>query len=375
MNRACLHFNRSAQSTRCFLWGIKAFWVGDFFLFLAAVPRPTHTAMLALNKTVNWMVNNDDFFGLWFTRVNDQKNICKMGVSNYVLQGGFNKKTKGREISTILRYRWTGLGENIKHKKNWFVHMLCRQSTKALLANPLMLCSAWPVSPRLSHHNCTKALWPRAAGPDQLCAGQSQAGFSLPLPALQSQLGCDTHPWAHTWELPASPPGAAWGIGPTELSLQELENWQHFCCWGSALPLPARAESSNILTQQEGLYKSAWQGTPCSLCHSVVTQQSGVRGQRGYSSEPLACSLYPELFSDWNLSPTTVSLVPSWTLHHKANTCAAHADTLGSQGSTVHLKIGKLSFAKNLDHLHKQTYWQEFSPTFFLSCLLKKLSY
>lgn len=43
---------------------LKPFGSGIFFLFLVAVPRPTHTAMLALSNTVNWMVNNDDFFGL-----------------------------------------------------------------------------------------------------------------------------------------------------------------------------------------------------------------------------------------------------------------------------------------------------------------------
>lgn len=206
MNRACLHLNRSAQSARCFLWGIKAFWVWDFFLFLVAVPRLTHTAMLALNRKINWMVNNDDCFALWFAQVNDQKNICKMGMSNYILQHGFNKKTKGREISTILRRQWTGLCENIKHKKNWLVYMLCRQSTKPFLVNPLTLCSARAVNPRLSarlsHHNRTSTLWSWAAGPEQLRAGQTQAapgpaGLALSLPALQWQLGCDTHHWSH----------------------------------------------------------------------------------------------------------------------------------------------------------------------------------
>lgn len=204
MNRACLHLNRSAQSTRCFLWGIKAFWDGDFFLFLVAVPRLTHTAMLALNRKINWMVNNDDCFALWFAQVNDQKNICKMGMSNYILQHGFNKKTKGREISTILRRQWTGLCENIKHKKNWLVYMLCRQSTKPFLVNPLTLCSARAVNPRLSARAQSPQLhldtvivgcWPRAAS----CRTNpgSPAGLALSLPALQWQLGCDTHHWSH----------------------------------------------------------------------------------------------------------------------------------------------------------------------------------
>lgn len=88
---------------------------------------------------------------------------------------------------------------------------------KSLLANLLKQSSAWAVSPRLwarlRHHNCTKALWPRAAGPGQLCAGQTQAGFSLPLLALQSQLGCDTHPWGSHLGAGCQPsPGQRWRL-------------------------------------------------------------------------------------------------------------------------------------------------------------------
>lgn len=139
MNRACLHLSGLAQSTRCFLWGIKDFWVGFFFFqFLVAVPRPMYTTMLASNRTIKWIVNNDDFIGLLFIQVNDQENSCKMGANNYILQCGFKKQTKGREIGMVLRYWWTGLYTTPNHKKNWLVYMLCRQSTSQLQSRYLV---------------------------------------------------------------------------------------------------------------------------------------------------------------------------------------------------------------------------------------------
>lgn len=247
MNRACLHLNRSAQSARCFLWGIKAFWVWDFFLFLVAVPRLTHTAMLALNRKINWMVNNDDCFALWFAQVNDQKNICKMGMSNYILQHGFNKKTKGREISTILKCRWTGLCEYVKHKKNWLVYMLCRQSTKPFLVKSLTLCSARAVNPRLSARAQSPQLhldtvivgcWPRAASCRTNPGSPRPSRFSpvFACPAVAAGLW---HPSLITPEscLPALPEAAAaapksfpdrsWKTGSTSASRAQHSHCQH----------------------------------------------------------------------------------------------------------------------------------------------------
>lgn len=75
--------------------------------------------------------------------------------------------------------------------------MICRQSIKAFLANPSTLCSAWAVSARLSARlSCTQTWWPWAAGPDQLCAGQTQATQQvqpcLCSPAVSPGLW---HPW------------------------------------------------------------------------------------------------------------------------------------------------------------------------------------
>ena len=76
---------------------------------------------------------------------------------------------------------------------------------------------------------------------------------------------------------------------------QEQENWHHVCFSGLALPLPAWAKSSNVLIQQEGLDRSACQGTCDSLCHlcsqSGDTQHTGVKGNRQHKSEPSVFSL------------------------------------------------------------------------------------
>lgn len=130
MNIACLHLNRSSQSTRCFLRRIKICGVEVFFHFLVAIPRPMYR--LSSNNTIKWMVNNHDFIELWFTQANDQKNICKMRTNRYFLQWSFKKDAKEREIGKVLRYWWTGLHGTPNHKKNCLVYMLCRWSTSQL---------------------------------------------------------------------------------------------------------------------------------------------------------------------------------------------------------------------------------------------------
>lgn len=294
-------------------------------------------------------------------------------MSNYVLQHGFNKKTKGREISTVLRYWWTGLGESVKQKKNWFIHMLCRQSLPCKALDPVLSlgCESQAPSPKLHQDIVSTGCWARPA----LCwtiPGNPKPSRFLPI------LPCPAEP-AGLW-LPSLrlTPGSCLGLWPHRAFLPG--KLAAHLLLGLSPPTASTGWRQQYLNSTGGTGQSCLAGdTRCSLCHlcswRVVTQQSGVRGQKGYKSEPSVYSLYPWLFSGWNLSPTTVSLVPSQTLSHKANTCTVHADTLGSQGSTVHPKIGKPSLAKNLDRLHKQIHWQEFSPTFFLSFLLKKLSY
>lgn len=257
------------------------------------------------------MVNNHDFTELWFTQENDQKNTCKISTNNYFLQWGFKKDAKEREIGTMLRYWWTGLYGTPNRKKNCLVYMLCRWSTSQLQSGfhvgALAPCWAWAanlkLSARLSCYDCTRTTWLRGSWV------RSALYWAIPGNLRSQKFYHHLHlPFCSRWAVTPITNTHIYRAG-CQLSCRQqwwldgasaLETSAFFTGAGKLAPhLLHRlgTENSNVFIQQEGLGKSAWQGTHSSLCHlcswSSDTQCAGIKRKRGHESDTSVFSLYP----------------------------------------------------------------------------------